>query len=107
MLMLMFLAMTGMLPIFQSWHVWKGTSKAVYHLFSPTMMLAFTKGAEVIFESFPNAAIQWIAMLSLNRSDISTFQIAGCCSSSPLLPRTRSATAISALLGVTLTKRPR
>ena len=74
----MLIALTGLMPVIQAWAVWNGSPHDPdLDTFSPIFLLSLLKGGEVIFEALPNSVFQMIALLTLDRSLISTIQLVG------------------------------
>ncbi|GMI39967.1 hypothetical protein TrCOL_g2008 [Triparma columacea] len=74
-------ALFGVLPVIEAWSVFRGAEQAEGMMFDPLMMLAITKGSEIVFESLPESIIQAISMLSSNLEDLSLINYFGITSS--------------------------
>jgi hypothetical protein len=64
-------AFLGVLPVIEAWSVFRGAEQVEGMMVSPLIMLAVTKGCEIVFESLPESIIQAISMLSSNLEDLS------------------------------------
>ncbi|GMI48645.1 hypothetical protein TrCOL_g10514 [Triparma columacea] len=74
-------AFMGILPLIEAWTVFRGAEQSEDMLLDPAVMLAITKGAEIVFESLPESIIQTISMLSSKPEDLSTLNYFGIISS--------------------------
>ena len=74
-------AVMGILPLIEAWTVFRGAEQSENMLFNPAVMLAVTKGVEIVFESLPESIIQTISMLSSKPEDLSILNYFGIISS--------------------------